>query len=46
MIRHILLVKFKSKAGSKAILEVFKNFEAIPSKIDGLSSVEGGRTTA
>jgi len=46
MIRHILLVKFKSKAGSKAILEVLKNFEAIPSKIDGLSSVEWGENNS
>jgi len=40
MIRHILLVKFKSSASSKAIQEVLEDFQAIATKIDGICAVE------
>ena len=46
MIRHILLVKFKSSASSKAIQEVLEDFQAIATKIDGICAVEWGRNNS
>ena len=40
MVRHILLMKFKSKASPKQIQEVLEDFEFIPTRIDGISDVE------
>ena len=42
MIRHILLIRFKSDANQEAIDAVQAAFLAIPSKIDGVVSVEWG----
>ena len=46
MVRHILLVKFKSKASPKQIQEVLEDFESIPTKIDGISDVEWGENNS
>jgi len=46
MIRHILLVKFKSSAASKAIQEVLEDFQAIATKIDGICAVECGKSSS
>jgi hypothetical protein len=46
MIRHILLVKFKSKSSPKQIQEVLEDFESIPTKIDGISDVEWGENNS
>jgi hypothetical protein len=46
MIRHILLVKFKSKSSPKQIQEVLEEFEFIPTRIDGISDVEWGENNS
>ena len=46
MIRHILLVKFKSLASLKAVQEVLKDFQAIDTKIDGICAVECGKNNS
>jgi hypothetical protein len=46
MVRHILLMKFKSKASPKQIQEVLEDFESIPTKIDGISDVEWGENNS
>ena len=46
MIRHILLVKFKSLASLKAVQEVLKDFQAIDTKIDGICTVECGKNNS
>jgi hypothetical protein len=46
MIRHILLVKFKSKSSPKKIQEVLEDFQSIPTKIDGISDVEWGENNS
>ena len=42
MIRHILLIRFKPEANAQAIKAVREAFLAIPSKIEGVESVEWG----
>ncbi len=42
MIRHILLIKFKSTANAADIDTLRRLFEAIPSKVDGVTAVEWG----
>ncbi len=42
MIRHILLIKFKVSANESQIYELRKLFDSIPSKVEGLLSVEWG----
>ncbi len=42
MIRHILLIKFKSTATTNEINELRASFKSMPSKIDGVHSVEWG----
>lgn len=42
MIRHILLIRFKSEADNQAINAVKAAFMAIPSKIEGVEAVEWG----
>lgn len=42
MIRHILLIQFKSTATEADILALMSLFEAIPSKVDGVEAVEWG----
>ncbi len=42
MIRHLLLIKFKDSASSEQIDELKTLFELIPSKVDGVISVEWG----
>lgn len=42
MIRHLLLIKFKDSASSEQIDELKTLFELIPSKVDGVLSVEWG----
>ena len=46
MIRHILLVKFKSTSPPKQIQEVLEYFESIPTRIDGISDVEWGENNS
>ncbi len=42
MIRHIILIKFKATAKISEINELKDSFESIPSKIEGVHSVEWG----
>ncbi len=42
MIRHILLIRFNLDASAQAIDAVKEAFQAIPSKIEGVVSVEWG----
>lgn len=42
MIRHIILIKFKTTASNNEIDKLKKNFESMPTKIRGVSSVEWG----
>ena len=42
MIRHILLIKFKSTAKTNDINMLKASFEAMPSKVKGVHSVEWG----
>lgn len=42
MIRHILLIRFKSSAMPEDIDHLRQLFEAMPQKIDGVISVEWG----
>jgi len=42
MVRHILLIRFKPEATAEAIDAVEAAFLAIPSKIEGVDSVEWG----
>lgn len=42
MVRHILLIRFNPQAGAQAIDAVKEAFDAIPSKIEGVESVEWG----
>ncbi|CAE6947433.1 Stress-response A/B barrel domain-containing protein [Vibrio owensii] len=42
MIRHILLIKFKATATSEKIRQLCELFEAIPSKVEGVTEVECG----
>ena len=42
MIRHILLIKFKSTVTKAEIDQIRALFVAIPEKIDGVSAVEWG----
>jgi hypothetical protein len=42
MIRHIILIKFKSTAKENEINDLKASFESMPSKIEGVHSVEWG----
>ena len=42
MIRHILLIKFKSTAKTNEINELKASFESMPLKVEGVHSVEWG----
>lgn len=42
MIRHVLFISFKPEVSESQILSVFKSFESMPAKIDGVVSVEWG----
>ena len=42
MIRHILLIQFKSEASVQAITAVKEAFLTIPSRIEGIESIEWG----
>ncbi|MCC4785284.1 Dabb family protein [Vibrio lentus] len=42
MIRHILLIKFKEEAEASEIEKLKGLFEAMPSKVEGVTSVEWG----
>ena len=42
MVRHILLIRFNPQADAQAIGAVKEAFDAIPSKIEGVESVEWG----
>lgn len=42
MIRHILLIKFNNQASREKIDELRSLFESMPSKIQGVASVEWG----
>lgn len=42
MIRHILLIQFKSTATEADVQALMSLFEAIPSKVDGVEAVEWG----
>ncbi len=42
MIRHIILIKFKATAKISEINELKASFESIPSKVEGVDSVEWG----
>ncbi len=42
MIRHVLLLEFKLGVTESDMLSVFKEFESMPSKVDGVLSVEWG----
>ena len=42
MIRHILLIKFKTSATASDINILKASFESIPSNVEGVSSVEWG----
>ncbi|MBX2867566.1 MAG: Dabb family protein [Acidiferrobacterales bacterium] len=46
MIRHILLVRFKSTASSESIATVEAAFQSIASKIEGIDSVEWGENNS
>ena len=42
MIRHIILIKFKATAKKNEINELKASFESMPSKVEGVNSVEWG----
>lgn len=42
MIRHIILIKFKATAKINEINELKDSFESMPSKVEGVHSVEWG----
>jgi len=42
MIRHIILIKFKSTAKKSEINELKSSFESMPLKVEGVHSVEWG----
>ncbi|WCE29369.1 Dabb family protein [Vibrio sp. SCSIO 43137] len=42
MIRHILLIKFKTDASENEISNLFHLFKAMPDKVEGVESVEWG----
>ena len=42
MIRHIILIKFKATAKTNEINELKASFESMPSKVEGVNSVEWG----
>jgi hypothetical protein len=42
MIRHVLLLEFKLGVTESDMLSVFKEFESMSSKVDGVLSVEWG----
>jgi hypothetical protein len=42
MIRHIILIKFKTTASYSEIDKLKQNFESMPTKIEGVCSVEWG----
>lgn len=42
MIRHILLIKFKTSATSDKIQQLRELFEAMPTKVEGVTDVEWG----
>ena len=42
MIRHIILIKFKATAKTNEINELKASFESMPSKVEGVYSVEWG----
>lgn len=42
MIRHILLIKFKSSTDTAQITAIKALFEAMPQKIEGVAAVEWG----
>lgn len=44
MIRHILLIKFKASATASEINTLKAHFEAMPSSVDGVYSVEWTHT--
>lgn len=46
MIRHILLVRFKSTASSESTESVKEGFHSIATKMDGIDSVEWGENNS
>jgi hypothetical protein len=46
MIRHVLLLSFKAHVPEADILDAFKSFESMPTKIDGVVSVEWGQNNS
>jgi len=42
LIRHIILIKFKATAKTNEINELKASFESMPSKVEGVNSVEWG----
>jgi len=42
LIRHIILIKFKATAKKNEINELKASFESMPSKVEGVNSVEWG----
>lgn len=46
MIRHILLIKFKNETSLEQIQELMDLFVAIPSKVEGVDSVEWGKNNS
>ncbi|PTP41524.1 Dabb family protein [Vibrio splendidus] len=42
MIRHILLIKFKENAEASEVQKLKMLFEAMPNKVEGVTSVEWG----
>ncbi|WP_061035399.1 MULTISPECIES: Dabb family protein [Vibrio] len=42
MVRHILLIKFKASAASDKIQQLRALFEAMPTKVEGVTDVEWG----
>ncbi|EDP59593.1 Dabb family protein [Vibrio sp. AND4] len=46
MIRHILLIKFKTSATDEKIQQLMGLFEAMPDKVEGVSEVEWGKNNS
>ncbi|MDN2481350.1 Dabb family protein [Vibrio agarivorans] len=42
MIKRILMLKFKADADQQAISDILSKMESLPSKIDGITSVDSG----
>ncbi|EOX4430020.1 Dabb family protein [Vibrio alginolyticus] len=42
MIKRILMLKFKYQADAKAVNDILLQMESLPSKIDGITSVDSG----